>query len=248
LLALSFLLMALEPWLFRRSCWHTHLYLSAQTALVVALAMLSPGSDYFATLFFSLALQAMAALPVRVGCCWIVAFSSATSVLLVHGFGWAGGLPLIMIYAAAGFFFGSYTAFIRQAEAARGENQRLLMELRTAHEQLQAYSTQAEELAVVQERNRLARNLHDSVSQTVFSITFLAEGVRMLCDRDARRAVSELEELGSLAQTALSEMRSLIFELRPAPVGAAPTGNRPRPVEPPSVRPTGDGEEPNGFH
>jgi signal transduction histidine kinase len=156
-------------------------------------------------------------------------------------------LPLIMIYTAAGFFFGSYTAFIRQAETARSETQRLLTELRAAHEQLQAYSAQAEELAVVQERNRLARNLHDSVSQTVFSMTLLAEAVRMLCDRDTARATSELDGLGALAQSALSEMRSLIFELRPAPVSETPTGVEPTSVEPTSVGPTGPGEETHGL-
>ena len=158
--------------------------------------------------------------------------------MLINAWGWAGGLPLIMIYTAAGFFFGSYTAFIRQAETARSENQRLLTELRAAHEQLRAYSAQAEELAVVQERNRLARNLHDSVSQTVFSMTLLAEAVRMLCDRDVSRATSELDGLAALAQSALSEMRSLIFELRPAPAGEAPAG----------VEPTEAGEETYGPH
>ena len=251
LLALSLLLMVLEPWLFRCSRWHTHIYLAVQTAVVIVLAILSPASDYFATLFFSLALQAMAALPVRVGFCWIVAFSATTSVLLINALGWAGGLPLIMIYTAAGFFFGSYTAFIRQAETARNETQRLLTELRAAHEQLRAYSAQAEELAVVQERNRLARNLHDSVSQTVFSMTLLAEAVRLLCDRDPARATSELDGLGTLDQSALSEMRSLIFELRPASTeplaaGVGPTGVGPTGVGPTGVEPTGIGEEAYG--
>jgi signal transduction histidine kinase len=225
LLAVSLTLMALEPWLFRRSRLHTHLYLAVQTALVLLLAMLPPASDYFGTLFFSLALQAVLALPVRVAFRWIVAFSAATGVLLIDALGWAGGLPLILIYTAAGFFFGSYAAFIRQAETARSENQRLLAELQIAHEQLQVYSEQAEDLAVVQERNRLARDLHDSVSQTIFSVTLLAEAVRLLCDRDLSRAASELEKLGELAQSALREMRTLIFELRPAPVGA--TGMEP---------------------
>jgi signal transduction histidine kinase len=223
LLAVSLLLMALEPWLFRRSRTHTHAYLAVQTALVIVIALLPPASDYFGTLFFSLALQAMLALPVRVAFRWIVAFSTATGVLLVDAWGWAWALPLIMIYTAAGFFFGSYAAFIRQAETARGENQRLLAELRSAHGQLQAYSAQAEELAVVQERNRLARNLHDSVSQTIFSMTLLAEAVRILCDRDVSRASQQLDRLGELAQSALSEMRSLIFALRPAPRDIEPT-------------------------
>jgi signal transduction histidine kinase len=241
LLAVYLLLMALEPWIFRRSRLHTQIYLAMQTALVIVLAILPPASDYFATLFFSLALQAMVALSVRVAFGWIVAFAAATSVLLIDAWGWAGGLPLIMIYTAAGFFFGSYAAFIRQAEAARSENQRLLAELRLAHEQLQTSSAQAEELAVVQERNRLARNLHDSVSQTIFSMTLLAEAVRIVCDRDALGASQQLDMLGELAQSALSEMRSLIFELRPASVGSTP-------VDSTGIGSTGIGEKTHGSH
>lgn len=217
LLAMSLTLMALEPRFFRRSRPHTHLYLTVQTVLVIVLAMLPPANDYFASLFFSLTLQAMDALPVRVGFRWVSAFAAVMSVLMIDALGWAVGLPLIPIYAAGYFFFGSYAAFIRQAETARSENQRVLAELRSAHEQLQAYSAQAEELAVVQERNRLARNLHDSVSQTIFGISLLAETVRILSDRDLSRASQQLDRLGELAQSALREMRTLIFELRPAP-------------------------------
>jgi signal transduction histidine kinase len=241
LLACIVVLMVLERWLFRRSRLCTHVYLAVQTALVVVLAILPPANDYFASLFFSLALQAMDALPVRVGFRWISAFAAAMGVLMIDALEWAIGLPLIPIYAAAYFFFGSYAAFIRQAETARRENQRLLSELRSAHEQLQVYSAEAEELAVVQERNRLARDLHDSVSQTIFSVTLLAEAVRLLCDRDLVRAAVELDRLGELAQSALKEMRTLIFELRPAPAGSEPADSEPTGVVPKRI-----GEETDG--
>jgi signal transduction histidine kinase len=71
---------------------------------------------------------------------------------------------------------------------------------------------------VIAERNRLARNLHDSVSQTVFSMTLTAEAARILFDRDVSRAVAELDKLQVLAKSALVEMRSLVFELRPTAV------------------------------
>jgi signal transduction histidine kinase len=241
LLGVSLLLMALERWLFRRSRLHTHAYLAVQTGLVIVLAILPPANDYFASLFFSLTLQAIDALPARVGFRWISVFAAVMGVLMIDTLGWVVGLPLILIYAAAYLFFGSYASFIRQAETARSENQRLLTELRSAHEQLQAYSARAEQLAVVQERNRLARDLHDSVSQTIFSMTLLAEAVRILCDRDASRASQQLDRLGELAQSALSEMRTLIFELRPAPVGSTPVSSTP-------VDLTGVGEETYGPH
>ena len=74
---------------------------------------------------------------------------------------------------------------------------------------------QTREYAVVEERNRLARELHDSVTQSLFSVTLLAEAALSLLDRDASKARERLERANELAQGALTEMRALIFQLRP---------------------------------
>ena len=93
--------------------------------------------------------------------------------------------------------------------------------MEVAHQQLQASAFQAEEIAGVQERNRLARNLHDSVTQTIFSMTLAAETARVQLDRDPTQVSFHLERLQQLAQSALSEMRSLVFELRPTMLSEA---------------------------
>lgn len=72
------------------------------------------------------------------------------------------------------------------------------------------------ELSTIEERKRLARELHDSVTQTLFSIGLTAEAAAALLDSDPARAKTELEHLQELTRTAMQEMRSLIFELRPA--------------------------------
>jgi signal transduction histidine kinase/putative methionine-R-sulfoxide reductase with GAF domain len=74
---------------------------------------------------------------------------------------------------------------------------------------------QTREYAVVEERNRLARELHDSVTQTLFSVTLLAEASLNLLGRDPVKARERLERANELAQGALAEMRALIFQLRP---------------------------------
>jgi PAS domain S-box-containing protein len=74
---------------------------------------------------------------------------------------------------------------------------------------------QAEELAANRERTHLAQDLHDSVTQALFSMTLTARAAEMLVDRDSPAAVEKLAELRELAQDALAEMRALIFELRP---------------------------------
>ena len=74
---------------------------------------------------------------------------------------------------------------------------------------------QTREYAVVEERNRLARELHDSVTQSLFSVTLLSEAALNLLDRDPAKARERLERANELAQGALAEMRALIFQLRP---------------------------------
>jgi signal transduction histidine kinase len=83
---------------------------------------------------------------------------------------------------------------------------------------LQELASQAEELAATEERNHLARELHDSVSQTIFSMTLTAKAARTLLERDLELVASQLDHLQELAQEALTEMRSLIFHLRPTTV------------------------------
>jgi signal transduction histidine kinase len=72
------------------------------------------------------------------------------------------------------------------------------------------------ELSVVEERNRLARDLHDSVNQTLFSLNLTAEAATALITRDPIAAEQHIRRVGELAQSALREMRALVFELRPA--------------------------------
>jgi len=228
LLAAFLLLLVFEPWFSRRSPWYTHLYLAVQTAIITALLLISADpivTDYFAVLFMSLTLQAMRVFPPRTGFRWIIFFTVVMTILMIYRYGWGEGIPFILTYAVAYLFGGSYVAFMRQAdtaleeaEAARQESQTLLAELQAAHRQLQHYAAQAEELAATKERNHLARELHDSVTQTIFSITLTAKSARMLLDKDPTQVAPQLDHLQELAQGALAEMRALIFELRPPAV------------------------------
>ncbi len=74
---------------------------------------------------------------------------------------------------------------------------------------------QAGELASSQERAHLARELHDSVTQALFSMTLITRSTELLVDRDPAAAKEKLGSLRDLQREALAEMRALIFELRP---------------------------------
>jgi signal transduction histidine kinase len=74
---------------------------------------------------------------------------------------------------------------------------------------------QSLELSMMSERNRLALELHDVVSQKLFSLTLTAEAAATQFDRDPAAARAQLNRLGELAREALDELRSLILGLRP---------------------------------
>jgi signal transduction histidine kinase len=73
----------------------------------------------------------------------------------------------------------------------------------------------AQQAASLEERQRLARELHDSVSQALYGIALGTRTARMRLGEDTHNAAEPLDYVGSLAQAGLAEMRALIFELRP---------------------------------
>lgn len=84
---------------------------------------------------------------------------------------------------------------------------------------------QAQALAAMQERQRLAQNLHDAVNQSLFSAGLIAEVLPRLWDRDQAQARQSLEDLRRLTRGAMAEMRALLAELRPATLTDADLGD-----------------------
>ena len=74
---------------------------------------------------------------------------------------------------------------------------------------------QGRELTLVQERQRIARELHDAVAQKLFSLRLTAQAAATLVHRDPDRAVAELDEVAALASDAAEELRQVVAELRP---------------------------------
>jgi len=216
LLAAFLILLVIQTWLRDRSQLYTHIILAVQTGILVILSLLPPRYDFYSTMFLTLALQAVYVFSGKIAFRWIGAFAMVGAVLLLYGQGWSRGLPLVVSITVAVFLVGAFVVLVRRTEAAHQESQTLLAELQKTHQQLQIYTAQAEQLAVVKDRNRLARDLHDSVSQTIFSMRLTADAVCILQQRDPTQVSPQLDKLQELAQSALNKMRTLIHELRPS--------------------------------
>jgi signal transduction histidine kinase len=78
------------------------------------------------------------------------------------------------------------------------------------------------EQAAAEERQALARDLHDAVTQSVYSATLIAEALPAVYERDPGEGLHQLERLRRLVRAALAEMRTLLFELRPQALETAP--------------------------
>jgi PAS domain S-box-containing protein len=76
-------------------------------------------------------------------------------------------------------------------------------------------AVQAQEAAALEERQRLARDLHDAVSQSLFTASMLAEMLPILWERNPAKARESTEQLARVSRSALAEMRTLLLELRP---------------------------------
>ena len=159
--------------------------------------------------------QAVWNLPEKTAKKWVIVFCVFCLVSMVAYYQDMDGFSFGLTYIAGCLLISILSSVTLHADQARSESQALLAELQIANRKLQDYAHQIEALAAAEERNRLARELHDSVSQTIFSMNLTAQSARILLERDPQRAAGLLDHLQSLSQDALAEMRSLIQQLRP---------------------------------
>jgi signal transduction histidine kinase len=125
------------------------------------------------------------------------------------------GVPIVAAEGVIGAFYLTEKESGPRFEAADQE----MIELLAAHAAIAITNARlyeaSRELSALSERNRLALELHDVVSQKLFSVVLTAEAAATLLDRDPDAARARLERVGTLARESLDDLRSLIDELRP---------------------------------
>ena len=130
------------------------------------------------------------------------------------------GVPIV----ARGEIIGAIYLTVKEGGPRFTEEDQRLIELLAAHAAIAIENARlherSRELSIVSERNRLARDLHDNVTQRLFGVKLAAESALTLLNRDACAAGVELKRVSDLAREAMEELRAVVFELRPASLEA----------------------------
>jgi signal transduction histidine kinase len=194
-------------------------YLVIQSGLIIGILFMPTFNDFGAMLFIPISLQAVLFFERRLGYFCILLFTIVMiGILIRSGEEFPGGLVMALLFGGICFLAGGYAHLIIVAEKAQHDNQKMLEELQIAHHQLQIYSLELEEFAAERERMRLARDMHDSVTQTVFSMNLTVQSARLLLKRDRHLVIEQIDRLQVLAREAMNEIQALIIHLKPAPV------------------------------
>jgi len=194
--------------------WKINGYLAVHGGLVAALMFLQPGWTMYPVLYMPSIMCAILHLPWRQGVCWVAAYTVLTATSLALGIAPSEGLIGLFLYGVLYAFIGAFANALARADAARRESQSLLAELQQAHEQLQEYALRSEELAVVEERNRLAREMHDTLGHRLTVAAVQLEAAQRLCPSDPQRAESMVGTVREQVREALGELRSTVATLR----------------------------------
>jgi NarL family two-component system sensor histidine kinase YdfH len=191
-------------------------YVVVQGALAFSMAMMLSSLMYVYALYLAIAGQAAGLFDdVRPATITVLAYVLLSGVNFVLRMGW-NNIAMYLIWAVPmTFFILVYVSlFIRQTNARR-ETQSLLADLETAHRQLAEYAVQVESLTLTTERERMARELHDTLAQGLAGLILQLEAAdEHLAGNQYDRVQKIITQAMSRARTALADARRVIDDLR----------------------------------
>ena len=130
--------------------------------------------------------------------------------------------PLVAMSGPAGVLIIVRDAPAEQFSAGERQLARTIGDALAAVIEIDRLHRQETRQAAAEERQALARDLHDAVTQSIYSATLIAEALPAVYERDPDEGLRHLQRLRRLVRAALAEMRTLLFELRPSALETAP--------------------------
>ncbi len=188
-----------------------HFILSLQVLILLAGAVVLPT---FNILIVVVSILAVFRLSTRWGMLWTGLLALMNLGLYYYEDGFPAGVRDGFINGFVLFAIAAFATSLLQANRGRREAQRLLGDLQAAHVKLQEYAAQVEELAVAQERNRLSRDLHDTLGHRLTVSIVQLEGAERLIAATPERASQMVNSVRHQLNEGLSEVRRTVGMLR----------------------------------
>ena len=189
-------------------------YLAVQTVLILGVYAIDPEAGLgVAQLFFLFTAQAVLFLPLVVAAAWVLAFAA---IIFAGGYYVLGSSNVagILATASGNVLFAGLAGAIRQSQRANQRARALLDEVQRAHDELRTLSDARERLAVAQERERIAREMHDALGHRLTVAIVQLEGAQRLIPSDPRRAAGMIDDMRGQLKEGLGELRSTVAALR----------------------------------
>lgn len=198
-------------------------YILLQSLLAAIITLLGARAGAFWIITFPLVSQSVILLPGRryLAACVLITLG-AFAVPFGLTAGWAAVLQSTLVYLSGVVFVVLFTQIAIREQSTRAEVERLAAELARANEGLRQHAIQAEELATARERNRLAREIHDSLGHYLTVINVQLEVAQTVLGQDPGRALDALRKAQSLTHEGLADVRHSIAALRRSPTEDRP--------------------------
>jgi signal transduction histidine kinase len=227
-LTILFALFVLSIYLFSASSehfWKRLAVLLFQIALVFTMVIISAGRDTLTILYFIVVPMAYLSFSFiqASGLTLLCLGALFSSYLIVVDVGEA--LSQLLPYGGGFAFFAVVSTALIQQQKDRQRAEQLLVELEDAHQQLRAYAAQVEALAVAEERNRLAREIHDSLGHYLTAMTMQLQAAGKIVVKDPQRAAESIVKAEEMAHESLAEIRRSVATLRASPMDTATLGD-----------------------
>jgi len=204
--------------------WQRGGLLLLQTGLIFAIVLVGQGVGFLPILYFIVVPTAYLSLTFRQASVFTLLCVGALFLNYLLMYDVETALAMLLPYGGGFVFFIAVSVSLIQQQQERERAERLLIELETTHRQLQAYAVQVEALAIAEERNRLAREIHDSLGHYLTTITVQLEAAGKLVTTHPQRAAEAIATAQGLARESLGEVRRSVAALRASSLDTASLG------------------------
>jgi signal transduction histidine kinase len=196
------------------SIFYINIFIFIETLMILIPIFLNFNWGVFPYLFFMLSVISMVKLPLINGIFWIIVFTLISFIIYSIQGGLYFGLIYSLIYGVGSFFFGGFGYALKISIESKEKTEKLLQELKETNEKLKEYTKKVQELTILEERNRLSREMHDSIGHHLVTVSIELEILKKILFENPDEAKKLIEVVKNEISKSLEDLRNVVKTLR----------------------------------